>query len=284
MLILKPINSEMKIALYLGSDKYASDSRLAALMDKLGKSGCSFYRIADTAGIQEGTDILMSVGGDGTFLTAGMLSGTSGLPVLGVNLGRLGFLSENRPESVAEAVLSGSYTVEDRSLLKVGVTRPSRGEHFITYALNEITVHRSGAAMLGVDVLIDGSSLPTYWADGLLVATSSGSTAYSLSVGGPIVLPESKVLIIFPIAPHNLNVRPLIVPDSAEIRLGLRSRDEKVLLTTDNRNLETEADTRIDISLAQFSLKRVRLNSSNFINALTGKLFWGEDIRNGREQ
>ena len=150
------------------------------------------------------------------------------------------------------------------------------------YALNEITVHRAGPAMLGVDVSIDGSSLPTYWADGLLVATSSGSTAYSLSAGGPIVMPESKVLIVAPISPHNLNVRPLVVPDTSEITLSLRARDEKVFLTIDNRSEEVSTDLRMKISMAQFSLKRIRLNKSNFIKALTTKLFWGEDIRNGR--
>ena len=146
-----------------------------------------------------------------------------------------------------------------------------------------MTVHRSGAAMLGVDVSIDGVLLPTYWADGLLVATSSGSTAYSLSVGGPIVLPESRVLIISPIASHNLNVRPLVVPDTSEISISLRSRDRKVMLTMDNRTVEIDRDMEMTVSMAQFSLRRVRLNSSNFINALTGKLFWGEDIRNSTE-
>ena len=139
-------------------------------------------------------------------------------------------------------------------------------------------------ASLGVDVTIDGSPLPAYWADGLLVATSSGSTAYSLSVGGPIVLPESRVLIISPIAPHNLNVRPLIVPDTAEVRISLRSRDEKVLFTADNRSMEIDPDVKLVLSMARFSLKRVRLNGSNFINALTSKLFWGEDIRNGSDR
>ena len=146
-----------------------------------------------------------------------------------------------------------------------------------------MTVHRFGAAMLGVDVCIDGERLPTYWADGLLVATSSGSTAYSLSVGGPIVLPESRVLIVSPISPHNLNVRPLIVPDTSVITLGLHSRDSSVMFTLDNRTVEAAPCLKFRVSMAQFSLKRVRLKGSDFINALTSKLFWGEDIRNGRQ-
>ena len=150
------------------------------------------------------------------------------------------------------------------------------------YALNEFTVHRSGAAMLGVQVSVDGVRLPTYWADGLIVSTSSGSTAYSLSSGGPIVLPESKVLIITPIAPHNLNVRPLVVPDSSEISLKMHSRDGRFELSVDNRTVEVSEGTEVTVGMAQFSLKRVRLGRSNFINALTDKLFWGEDVRNIR--
>ena len=151
-----------------------------------------------------------------------------------------------------------------------------------SYALNEITVHRSGAAMLAVDVDIDGVTLPTYWADGLIVSTSSGSTAYSLSAGGPIVLPDSKVLIITPIAPHNMNVRPLVIPDTSRISLRVRSRDNEVIYTSDNRSQKIEEGSELEISLAQFSLKRVRLNKSDFINALTQKLYWGEDVRNSK--
>ena len=132
----------------------------------------------------------------------------------------------------------------------------------------------------GVDVQIDGIQLPTYWADGLVISTSSGSTAYSLSAGGPIALPESKVLIISPIAPHNLNMRPLVVPDSSVISLRMQSRDGGFEFSADNRTCVVGMDVPVDISVAQFSLKRVRLNSSNFINALTDKLFWGEDVRN----
>jgi NAD+ kinase len=134
--------------------------------------------------------------------------------------------------------------------------------------------------MLGVDVCLDGKWLPTYWADGLIVSTSSGSTAYSLSVGGPIVLPQSKVLILAPIAPHNLNIRPLVIPDSSEIRMRMHSRDGKVVLTIDNRTVELPSEAEITVSLARFSLRRVRFNNSDFINALTEKLFWGEDVRN----
>ena len=246
-------------------------------------NGChELYELKDGESPDDATDMLLSVGGDGTFLYSSKLVIASGIPVVGVNLGRVGFLSENRPEDVSKALLTGEYSVETRTMLKAVVSPEMPSVAMWDYALNEITVHRSGAAMLGVDVELDGVMLPTYWADGLVISTSSGSTAYSLSVGGPIVLPDSKVLLISPIAPHNLNIRPLVVPDTSVIKLRMHSRDGKYALTADNRTVQVDENVEIEIAVAQFSLKRVRLNHSNFINALTEKLFWGEDVRNIR--
>ena len=266
----------MKIAVYIGKEETGGGTRVREMLARLEASGVSLYFVTEGQTLDAETDMLMSVGGDGTFLTASKLVAHLGIPVVGVNLGRLGFLSENRPEDVAEALLAGDYSLEDRAMLRAEL----KDDYAEYYALNEITVHRSGAAMLGVDVTIDGVTLPTYWADGLIVSTSSGSTAYSLSAGGPIVLPASKVLIITPIAPHNLNVRPLVIPDSAEITLKVCSRDSDVIFTSDNRSVSVKEGAELMISLAQFSLKRVRLNKSDFINALTEKLYWGEDVRN----
>ena len=145
-----------------------------------------------------------------------------------------------------------------------------------------MTVRRSGAAMLGVDLCVNGVKLPTYWSDGLVISTSSGSTAYSLSVGGPIVMPESKVIILSPIAPHNLNVRPLVVPDTSIIELSVHSRDGHFEFSADNRTIEVPETSKVSVKMAQFSLERVRLDKSNFIQALTDKLYWGEDVRNIR--
>lgn len=266
----------MRVAVYIGKNEIEHECGLEEMLNKLENGGVQYYMITAQEGIQENTDMVLSVGGDGTFLSVSKLVADSGIPVVGVNRGRLGFLSENRPEDVADALLSGDYTIEDRTLLGAEV----EGEDNQFIALNEVTVHRSGAAVVSVDVCLDGKWLPTYWADGLIVSTSSGSTAYSLSVGGPIVLPESKVLLISPIAPHNLNIRPLVVPDSAKILLRLQSRDGKFVFTADNVTLELFEDVQIAVSVAQFSLRRVRLNKSDFINALTEKLFWGEDVRN----
>ena len=259
----------MRTAIYIGKDGLEKDARLLALLDSLDRGGCEVYRVYGDGDIREGTDMLLSVGGDGTFLYSSALAVRCGLPIMGVNLGRLGFLSENRPEDVADALLSGDYTIEDRAVLNADISTGNPVVDAWPYALNEMTVRRCGPAMLGVDVFLYGVKLPTYWADGLVISTSSGSTAYSLSVGGPIVLPESKVLIISPIAPHNLNIRPLVVPDTSEIVLRMQSRDGQYEFSADNRSTDVHEDVEVRISVAQFSLKRVRLNRSNFINALT---------------
>ena len=273
----------MKIAVYSRDDSALASPRFQAMSGKLALESFQLYGVHSAEDIVPGTDMVLSVGGDGTFLSASKRVGSSGIPVLGINMGRVGFLSEFSPEEACEALLTGSYTLEDRALLETKVEGEMVGadSSFWPYTLNEISVLRGGASILGVDVSLDGNPLPTYWADGLLVSTSSGSTAYSLSVGGPICVPESKVIIIAPIAPHNLNVRPLVVPDSTVVSISMRSRDKVVAMSMDNRNVRLSSDARLEVKVAQFSLKRVRLEKSSFIKALTTKLFWGEDIRNG---
>lgn len=275
----------MKIAIYSREGGARYDQRLFRMLEALEKDSFDFYDVTGEGDLLPETGLVLSVGGDGTFLSASRCVGKSGIPILGVNLGRLGFLSEYSPEEACEALLSGDWYLEDRELLGTRVSGVSleSDPQFWPYTLNEVSVHRSGAALLGIDVMIDGHPLPTYWADGLLVATSSGSTAYSLSVGGPICAPDAKVLIIAPIAPHNLNARPLVVPDTTAISVSMRSRDEKVMLSMDNRNHLVAPSVSLDVMVAQFSLKRVRLKNTSFIKALTTKLFWGEDIRNSGE-
>lgn len=273
----------MKLALYNRHPELWEDPRYLRLESALEAMGARFscYRLGPDGKWEPDTDMVLAVGGDGTFLSAASLVAQKGVPLLGINLGRIGFLSENNPQDALARLADGQYTLEDRSLLNVSIKTPENT--FLPewpYALNEVGVLRKGAAMLGVDVLVDGVRLPTYWADGLLVATSSGSTAYSLSVGGPIVMPESKVWIVSPVAPHNLNVRPLVVPDNSTLDITFQSRDTQVGLSLDNRLYTLSPDASLHISMAQFSLKRVRLAGSNFIGALTDKLYWGEDLRN----
>lgn len=266
----------MRLAVFIKKRSLDGDPRIESLRRELEAGGCELYDVKESCDLREGTDALLSLGGDGTFLFAARIVGDTGIPVIGINFGRLGFLSEYKPEEAVSALLSGRYSVEKRALLHSEV--PGAGISDI--ALNEVTVHRVGAAMLGVDVLIDGEPLPTCWADGFLVATSSGSTAYSLSIGGPICMPEARVLIIAPIAPHNLNIRPLVVPETVKVELSFRSRDENVMVTMDNRNFILPNTARLSVSVAQFSLNRIRLEKSTFIRALESKLYWGEDVRN----
>lgn len=276
----------MKAYVYIGvtDESVLNDGRIDSLLAELRQGGAELHVIQPGQTALCNADIILSVGGDGTFLAASALAAPCGIPVVGVNLGRLGFLSENRPENVAKALLDGDYVVEEATVLNAVTDEGGLFDDagMWPFAFNEFTVHRTGSSILGVDVSVNGVSLPTYWADGLILATSAGSTAYSLSVGGPIVMPGAKALIITPIASHNLNIRPLIVPDDSVVRFKVHSRDGKAIFTADNRSVEIPDGTSVTMSMAQFSLKRVRLNSSNFINALTEKLFWGEDIRNNR--
>ena len=274
----------MKAYVYIGvtDESLLNDGRVESLFAALRQGGAEVHVMQPGETALDEADILLSVGGDGTFLAASALAAPCGIPVVGVNLGRLGFLSENRPENVATALLEGDYVVEEATVLNAvhdddGIFEDAG---IWPFAFNEFTVHRTGPSILGVTVSINGTSLPTYWADGLILSTSAGSTAYSLSVGGPIVMPGAKALIITPIASHNLNIRPLIVPDTSVVRFTVHSRDGKAVFTADNRSVEIADGASVTMSMAQFSLKRVRLKKSNFINALTEKLFWGEDVRN----
>ena len=262
----------MNIGIKYGREEYRENPLCTALVDGLRADG---HSVQDCdAALPCGVQLLLSVGGDGTFLSSAALAAPAGLPVLGVNMGRLGFLSEYSPAQVLQALRSGRYGLEDRLLLEV------RSGSFVRYALNEVSVSRRGPAMLGVCASVDGDTLPAYWADGLLVSTPSGSTAYSLSAGGPIVLPSSRVLLLTPVAPHNLNVRPLVIPSESVVRLEFISRSAQVNLSVDNFSTEIESSSCVEVKVAQFSLKRVRLADSSFMKALSEKLFWGEDKRN----
>ncbi len=254
------------------------------LEETLKAESYTLYEIRSKADIRPGTDMVFSVGGDGTFLSAAHTVSDVGLPLLGVNFGRLGFLSENRPESIPGPLMEGDFSIEYRTVLNVTLKGPDarRDIGLLPYAVNEVAIHRLGSSVLGLTVVIDGAPLPTFWADGLIVATSSGSTAYSLSVGGPICMPDTKVLIIAPISPHNLNIRPLVVPETSQIDISVTSRDGKATMSMDNTTVEMDPRWSVHVAMAQFSLKRIRLSKSEFVNALTSRLFWGEDMRNGQ--
>lgn len=232
--------------------------------------------------LPEDLELFLSLGGDGSFLNSMTFVRDRGIPVAGINFGRLGFLTtakvENETPKWIDELLDGAYSINERDLLKVEAF--SIPNNFYPYSVNEISIQRKDPEMVGIEMKIDGKNLPVFWADGVVISTPTGSTAYSLSVGGPIVMPQSKVMVIAPIAPHNLNVRPLVVPIEAQIELIIRSRRPKAILTVDNRSFEVCSGETIGITKGEHTFKYVSLDDDNFINALKNKLLWGEDKRN----
>lgn len=292
----------MRIALFARDIEYKWRDRLCFIINSLKDRGVVpvyykdlYYKMVEkyrlnipqgelfesVSDMPEGTDLLLCLGGDGTFLESLTLIRDSNIPVAGVNFGRLGFLTsaDSTPGTDwIDSIVAGNYTIEKRCVLEV--ITPAKFNGVYPFALNEISVQRLDPSMLSVHVKIDGVSLPTYWSDGLVVATSTGSTAYSLSIGGPIVLPTAKVLIMAPIAPHNLNIRPLVIPEDSEVSISVTSRRSGATLCIDNRSLSLENGEEIIIKKANFELNYVSLKDSVFFEALRTKLLWGEDKRN----
>ena len=228
-------------------------------------------------------DMFIGLGGDGNFLDTAAQSGHSGIPVLGINLGRLGFLSSVRLEEVDQALTAlaeGRFTIQARSMLQASGPPELAGVH--DQALNEVSVTKlDSASMIAVDVYLDEEFLNTYWADGLIVATPTGSTAYSLSCGGPILHPSNAALVITPVSAHNLNVRPIVVPDHHTIRLQMESRGDRCLLNLDSRGVSIGAETPVVVRRSTNGLRVVQLEGHDFLHTLRTKLNWGLDLRSG---
>ncbi len=226
-------------------------------------------------------DMVISVGGDGTFLKAASRVGRKGIPILGVNTGRLGFLADVSPEemeSTLDEISRGDYRTEERSVLHLACDCPHLQQE--PYALNEIAVlKRDNSSMISIHASINGEPLITYQADGLIVATPTGSTAYSLSVGGPIIVPQSKAMVLTPVAPHSLNVRPMVICDDWEVTLKVESRSHSFLVAIDGRSAACEENTRLTITRAGYTVKVVKRHGHVFFNTLRDKMMWGADIR-----
>lgn len=226
-------------------------------------------------------DVVLSIGGDGTFLETVTYVGNSGIPVLGINSGRLGFMadtSQSEIESSIEELLGGHYRLEQLDLLCMESCVPIEG---VNYALNEVAItKRDSSSMITIHTYLNGEFLNSYWADGLIVATPTGSTAYSLSVGGPVMHPASPNFIITAIAPHNLNVRPLVVPNDVMIDLHIEGRGRKILASLDSRNFVFENNCRLRIRKAPFRINVIRFAGCSFYATLRNKLMWGADKRN----
>lgn len=228
------------------------------------------------------TDVLLSLGGDGTLLDTLTLVRDSQLPVIGINFGRLGFLAsinKNEINKAIEALVKGEYTLDKRSILNL----ESKNNLFENenFALNDITIHRrDNSAMMIIHAYMNGEFVNSYWADGLIIATPTGSTAYSLSCGGPIILPNAQNFVITPIAPHNLNVRPIIVPDNVALTFEIEARSTKFLLSCDSRTETVDRTVKITINKAKFNVNLIRLNNETYLTTLRNKLLWGIDTRN----
>lgn len=226
-------------------------------------------------------DMVISIGGDGTFLKAASRVGSKGIPILGINTGRLGFLADISPEEMEttfDEIHNGHYTVEERSVLQL--ICDDKRLHGSPYALNEIAVlKRDSSSMISIHTSINGKYLTTYQADGLIIATPTGSTAYSLSVGGPIMVPHSNTVVITPVAPHSLNVRPIVICDDWEITLEVESRSHNFLVAIDGSSETCKETTRLTIRRADYSVKVVKRFNHVFFDTLRSKMMWGADTR-----
>ena len=226
-------------------------------------------------------DMVISMGGDGTFLKAASKVKDKNIPILGINTGRLGFLADISPEEMEEMIVEiykGNYKVEDRTVLHL--TSSNNELTCYPYALNEISISkRDSSSMIGIRTYINGAFLTTYQADGLLISTPTGSTAYSLSVGGPIIIPHSNVIAITPVAPHSLNVRPMVMPDDFEIEIQVESRNHNFLIGIDGRSEKCAEGAILKIKKADYNIKVVKRMNHIFFDTLHKKLNWGIDIR-----
>lgn len=229
-----------------------------------------------------GIDLAISIGGDGTFIQTVKFIRDSGVPIVGINTGRLGFLANVSTEKMLEtleAVKRKDFVYQSRSLMRLDMEKNPFGEDNI--ALNEITLHKKDAAsMITVEASLDGKYLNSYWADGLIVATPTGSTAYNLSCGGPIVTPGCHVHMLTPIAPHNLNVRPMVVPDHMPISLSIEGRERRYLVSLDGISHSLKQGEIVTISKAPFLLNVLKFEDNNFLDTIRNKMMWGIDKRN----
>ena len=229
-------------------------------------------------------DFMFTVGGDGTILRAVTFIRDSNIPVVGINTGRLGFLATIQKDEIQIAIdllLKKQYVVKDKALLSVTTTPKLKSLSSINFALNEVSVNRKNtASMITIETYLDDDYLTSYWADGLIIATPTGSTGYSLSCGGPIITPEAKSFVITPISPHNLNARPLVIPDETTVKFKVSGREDKFFISLDSRITTINQDTEVSVKKADFNLKMIQIKQQTFIKTLREKLLWGQDTRN----
>jgi NAD+ kinase len=258
------------------------EQELQEQLVKKGTIGGQYETFKDHTDLKSGIDMAFSVGGDGTFLKTVSFIRESGVPILGINTGRLGFLANINPEKMEEMfamVQEKQYNFQKRSMLRIHTEDDLFGEDNL--ALNELTLHKKDtSSMITVHASLDGNYLNSYWADGLIVGTPTGSTAYNLSCGGPIITPGCQVHILTPIAPHNLNVRPMVVPDHLPIKLQVEGRERRYLISLDSNTKSIPQGTEITVEKAEFMINVIRFENANFLDTIRNKMNWGMDTRN----
>jgi NAD+ kinase len=227
-------------------------------------------------------DVVITLGGDGTMLDMVTLIGDSKIPVIGINFGRLGFLASVNKSDIAaaiQAVVNREFSLDAREMICIESEIEFFGKS--NYALNDITIHkRDDAAMISIHAYLNGEFLNTYWADGIIISTSTGSTAYSLSCGGPIIFPQSDAIVVTPVSPHNLNVRPIVLPDTCTLTFEVETRSANYLISCDSRTAVIDTSIKFDIKKANFRFNLIRLNNESYLDTLRNKLLWGLDARN----
>ena len=244
----------------------------------------SFATFQSHTDLDASFDMLLSIGGDGTILRAITLVRDSGIPVLGINEGRLGFLASVQKENITDflhLVIDKKYRISKRSLLSLSCNPPNAAIDSLNFAMNEISVSRKDTtSMITIETHLNDEYLNSYWADGLIIATPTGSTGYSMSCGGPILTPEVTSLVITPIAPHNLNARPLVIPDNTRIKLKVSGREDNYLVSLDSRIASVPNAAELTIEKTAFQINMVEIPHETFLKTLRNKLMWGEDKRN----
>ena len=252
----------------MGQKKYSSFPKHVETFSKLDKS----------------FDFVICIGGDGTILRAASYVNNLSIPIIGVNTGRLGFLAKiqaTRIDAAINAIINKKYVISERALVTISTRTKNGKTKKLGYALNEISITRKNTtSLITIETKLNDNYLNTYWADGLIIATPTGSTGYSLSCGGPIIMPDSKNLVITPIAPHNLNVRPLVVPNNTKISIKISGRENEFFVSLDSKITTLSNKNIISIKKASHTIKMIELEKEDFLETLRDKLFWGKDRRN----
>ena len=255
---------------------YDVDSQSFDLISKLDNNNGGF-NFSKVEKLSNEYDFVISIGGDGTILRSANEIGELSIPIIGLNKGRLGFLANSPIEiidSIIEKITNSNYRISERTIIQVEFEGKTKN------ALNEISISRKNTtSLITIDTKLNDQYLNTYWADGLIISTPTGSTGYSLSCGGPIIMPDSKNLVLTPIAPHNLNARPLVISDNKQIEISINGRENEYFVSADSQIFSVNIDSKINISKAPYFLKMVEFEDDSYINTLREKLMWGKDRR-----